>query len=57
MDAESARDPYQGADAGVGRSSLDLLVRGAGDAGREENALLGAVPAEARDTNAVADGA
>lgn len=56
MQAQGARNPYQGADAGVGGAGLDLLVGGSGDAGREENALLGAVLAEAGDADAVADG-
>lgn len=56
MHAQGARDPYEGADAGVGGTGLDLLVGGSGDAGREENALLGAVLAEAGDSDAVADG-
>ena len=56
MHAQGARDPYQGSDASVGGTCLDLLIGGASDAGREENALLGAVLSEAGDSNAVTDG-
>lgn len=56
MHAQGARDPYQGSNAGVGGASLDPLIGGAGDAGREENAFLGAVLSEAGDSDAVADG-
>ena len=57
MHTQHASDLQQGRDAGIGRACLDGLIRGPGDAGGEEHALLGAVLAEAPDANAVADGA
>lgn len=57
MHAQDARDPQECADTGVGTAGLDLLVGGAGDAGFQEDALLGAVLAQPCDADAVADGA
>lgn len=57
MQAQHVRDAQQGADACVGRAGLDLLIGGAGDAGLEEDGLLGAVLPESADADAVADGA
>jgi len=57
MHTQNMSDLQQGGDAGVSRAGLDSLVRGPGDAGREEHGLLGAVLVEAFDANAVADGA
>lgn len=56
MDTEDACDPVQAADAGVCRPVLDVLVAGAGQAGRQEDRFLGAVLPEPCDADAVADG-
>ena len=57
MHAEDPGDSMQGADARVGLACLDVLVGGARQAGREEDALLGHVLVETPDADAVADGA
>jgi hypothetical protein len=57
MHAENMSDLQQRGNAGIGRAGLDGLIRGPGDAGGEEHALLGPVVVEAPDANAVADGA
>lgn len=57
MHAQDVSNPQQAGDMGVGSAGLDLLVRGAGDVGGEEDALLGPVLAQSRDADAVTDGA
>jgi hypothetical protein len=57
MQAQDVRDAQQCPDACIGGAGFDLLVGGAGDAGLEENAFLGAVLVEPVDADAVADGA
>lgn len=57
MHTQDMGDPQKAGDVGVGGPGLDLLVGGAADVGREKDRLLGAVLMDARDADAVADGA
>lgn len=56
MHAEDARDLHKGADADVYSAGFDGLIRGSAEAGGEEDALLGAVLAEAGDADPVTEG-
>jgi hypothetical protein len=57
MYAQHAGDPQQRPDPRISPAGLHVLIHGAAHPGGQEHRLLGAVLAQARDADAVADGA
>lgn len=57
MHTKNPSDPQQRCDTGIRGTGFDLLVCGSGEAGCQEDRLLGAIIAEASHSDAVADGA
>jgi hypothetical protein len=57
MHTQDMGNAQQGGDAGILGAGLDGLIGGAGHLCSEEHGFLGAVLSQARDTDAVADGA